>query len=198
MNAGPTDDPLWPVVRPQYQINLGQQAAFIVQATALGLAGGAERIAVYKFYDWNLPPGGESFGLLRADGSRRPAFDAWAMVIRQFKDVKQAIMAQTEQTVAVRLTLADESLLYVLWARTAADVNLTARAFNSQIALMDQYGHSQTVVIDTNGQISFTLKGARCDKKDGCAVGGNVQIIHASQTALQESTSDGTVEIKFE
>jgi hypothetical protein len=104
MNAGPTDDPLWPVVRPQYQINLEQQAAFIVQAAALGLASGAERIAVYKFYDWNLPPGGESFGLLRADGSRRPAFDAWAMVIKQFKGVKQGTVAQTPHAEAVRLT----------------------------------------------------------------------------------------------
>ncbi len=198
MNAGPTDDPLWPVVRPQYQINLEQQAAFIVQATALGLAGGAERIAVYKFYDWNLPPGDESFGLLRADGSRRPAFDTWKMVIQQFKDVKQGKVAQTEHTEAVQLTLADESFLYVLWARTAADVNLTAVASNNQIALMDQYGHNQTVLIDAKDQIAFTLKGARCDKKDGCAVGGAVQLIHSSQAALQEITSNGTVEIKFE
>jgi hypothetical protein len=197
-NAGPTDDPLWPVVRPQYQINLEQQAAFIIQATALGLAGGAERIAVYKFYDWNLPPGDETFGLLRADGSRRPAFDAWNMVIQQFKGVKQAKVAQTEHTEAVQLTLADESLLYVLWARTAADVNLTAAASNSQLALMDQYGHNQTAVIDANGQLSFSLKGARCDKKDGCPVGGNVQLIHAAQTTLQEITSIGNVEIKFE
>jgi len=198
MNAGPTDDPLWPVVRPQYQINLDQQAAFIVQATALGLAGGAERIAVYKFYDWNLPPGSESFGLLRADGSRRPAFDAWAMVIKQFEGVKQAKMAQTKDMEVVKLTLADESFLYVLWARTAADVNLTAAVSNNQLALMDEYGHNEPAGIDTNGQISLTLRGARCDKKDGCAVGGDVQIIHASQATLQETTSNGNVEIKFE
>jgi hypothetical protein len=198
MNAGPTDDPLWPVVRPQYQVNLEQQAAYIVQAAALGLAAGAERIAVYKFYDWNLPPGEESFGLLRADGSRRPAFDAWAMVIKQFEGVKQGAIAQTPHTEAVRLTLADESFLYVLWARTAADVNLTAAVSNNQLALMDQYGHNQSAVIDTNGKLSFTLKGARCNKQDGCAVGGNVQIIHTSQVTLQEITSDGAVEIKFE
>ncbi|MBA3875192.1 MAG: hypothetical protein H0X30_39205 [Anaerolineae bacterium] len=198
MNAGPTDDPLWPVVRPQYQINLEQQAAFIVQAAALGLAGGAERIAVYKFFDWNLPPGDESFGLLRADGSRRPAFDAWAMVIKQFKDVKQAKVAQTEHTEAVQLTLADESFLYVMWARTAADVNLTASVSNNQLALMDQYGHNESVVTDGNGQVALTLKGARCDKKDGCAVGGNVQLIDTTQATLHEITSNGTIEIKFE
>ncbi len=197
-NAGPTDDPLWPVVRPQYQINLDQQAAFIVQAAALGLAGGAERIAVYKFYDWNLPPGDESFGLLRADGSRRPAFDAWKMVIQQFEGVKEGTVAQTANTEAVRLTLADESFLYVLWARTAVDVNLMASMSNNPVALLDQYGDNQLATLDAKGQLALTLKGARCDKKDGCAVGGDVQILHATQAALQEVTSNGTVEIKFE
>jgi hypothetical protein len=197
-NAGPTDDPLWPVVRPQYQINLNQQAAFIVQAAALGLAGGAERIAVYKSYDWNLSPGAESFGLIRADGSRRPAFDAWKMVIQQFEGIKQATVAQTANTEAVRLMLPDESFLYVLWARTAADVNLTAAVLNKQIALMDQYGHNLPSTLDSAGQLLFTLKGARCDKKDGCAVGGDVQIIHAAQASLQEKTSSGMVDIKFE
>ncbi len=197
-NAGPTDDPLWPVVRPQYQINLEQQSAFIVQAAALGLAGGAERIAVYKFYDWNLPRGDESFGLLRQDGSRRPAFDAWQMVVQQFKDVQQAKFVQTSNTDAVRLKLADESFLYVLWARTANNVNLTAQVSNSLLVLMDQYGHNQAVNPDANGQFAITLKGARCDKKDGCAVGGTVQIIHSALAVIQEKTSNGTLEIKFD
>ena len=198
MNAGPTDDPLWPVVRPQYQINLEQQAAFLVQAAALGLAGGAERIAVYKFYDWNLAAGEESFGLLRADDSRRPAFDAWKMVIQQFEGVQRAVAAQTEHTEAVRLTLKDESFLYVLWARTDADVNLMAVGSNDLVAVMDQYGHNQTPTVDPSGNVIVSLKGARCDKKDGCAVGGAVQVIHASQISLQEVTAGAAVEIKFE
>lgn len=197
-NAGPTDDPLWPVVRPQYQINLEQQAAFIVQAAALGLAGGAERIAVYKFYDWNLPPGDESFGLLRQDGSRRPAFDTWQTVVQQFKGVQQAKFVRTANTDAVRVKLADESFLYVLWARTANNVNLMATVSNSPLALMDQYGHNLAVNADANGEYAITLKGARCDKKDGCAVGGAVQIIHSTQATIQEKTSNGTLEIKFE
>ncbi len=197
-NAGPTDDPLWPVVRPQYQINLEQQAAFIVQATALGLAGGAERIAVYKFYDWNVPPGDESFGLLRADGSRRPAFDAWAMVIKNFKGVTAGRLAQTEHTEAVRFVLEDNSQLYVLWARTAADVNLIVTPSDGQIAVIDQYGHNSVSSVSDDNQLALTLAGARCDKKDGCAVGGNVQLVRTKDASIHEATSDGTIEIKFE
>ncbi len=86
-NASPNLDPEWLVERPTWQITLDQQGAFLAQAAALGLAAGADHIGVYKFYDWSLPPGAESFGLLRADGSRRPAFDTWAMVIRQMNGV---------------------------------------------------------------------------------------------------------------
>ncbi len=197
MNAGPTDDPLWPVVRPQYQIKLEQQAAFIMQTAALGLAAGAERIAVYKFYDWNLPPGDETFGLLRADGSRRPAFDTWATVIQQFEGVQKASIAQTDQIMAVRLMLADDSELYAVWASTAADVNLSVETTDATLALMDQYGHNVPIVFNDN-EISLTLKGARCDKQDGCAVGGNVMLIHAKQAVLYEITSRGKVEFKFE
>ena len=57
-NAAPTDDPAWPVERPQFQIDLQHQAAFLVQAAALSLAAGAERVAAYKLYDQQLPSGG--------------------------------------------------------------------------------------------------------------------------------------------
>ena len=118
-NAGPTDDPLWPVVRPQYQINLAQQSAFLVQASALGLAAGAERIAVYKFYDWNLPPGAETFGLIRADGSRRPAFDTWAMVIKNLNGVDQATLARSDSVDVVKLHYMDGHQMVIAWATTA-------------------------------------------------------------------------------
>ncbi|MCA0453363.1 MAG: hypothetical protein LCI00_05260 [Chloroflexi bacterium] len=197
MNAGPTDDPLWPVVRPQYQINLEQQSAFIMQTAALGLAGGAERIAVYKFYDWNLPPGDETFGLIRADGSRRPAFDTWAAVIQQFEGVEAAALAETEQMTAVWLTLEDGSELYAVWAKTAADVKLSVETSDANVAILDQYGHNLPISTDNNA-IALTLAGARCDKQDGCAVGGNVQLVRAKQAVLSEVTSGKTVELGFE
>ena len=197
MNAGPTDDPLWPIVRPQYQINLEQQSAFIMQTAALGLAGGAERIAVYKFYDWNLPTGDETFGLIRADGSRRPAFDTWATVIREFRGVQAASLSKTELMTAVRLTFENSSDLYAVWANTAADVNVAVRTADTNVAIMDQYGDNLPIVFNNN-EWSLTLRGARCDKQDGCAVGGNVQLIRAKQAALYEVTSGKTVELRFE
>jgi hypothetical protein len=73
-----------------------------------------------------------------------------------------------------------------------------AKVSNNSLALMDQYGHNQVVNADANGEYAITLKGARCDKEDGCAVGGAVQIIHSAQATIQEKTSNGTLEIKFD
>ncbi len=198
-NAGPTDDPLWPVLRPQYQIDLAQQSAFLVQSAALGLAGGAERIAVYKFFDWNLPPGGETFGLLRADQSRRPAFDTWAMVIRQLNDVDSVAVGQTEHVEAVKLTRQDGQDVIALWSRTADSPQVQISATSSGAALLDQYG-LETDIQPQNGTYTITLAGARCDKADGCAVGGNVTLLvqPIGTITVQELTSAGMVDLKFQ
>lgn len=175
-NAAPTDDPLWPVVRPQYQLDLAQQSAFLVQAPALALAAGVERVAAYKFYDWNLPPQGEAFGLLRADGSRRPAFDTWQMVIRQFSDVQSAAFAQSDLVDVVRLERSGGQQMIVAWARTADAARLRISATSDTAVLFDQYG-GMDVLEPAGGAYTLDLTGARCTRRDGCAVGGNVALL---------------------
>jgi hypothetical protein len=197
-NAGPTDDPLWPVVRPVYQLDLEQQAAFLAQAAGLGLAAGAERIAVYKFFDWSLPPGGETFGLLRADESRRPAFDTWGMVIRELSGVANAALAQTEAVGVVRLTYADGRMGILAWARTGSAATIRVTGAEAGAVVFDQYGHTVTVVPQAGAYI-LPLPGARCNPTDGCAVGGAVTllILPGGAIAVQEITS-GTVNLSFE
>ncbi len=175
MNAGPTDDPLWPVVRPQYKTNLEQQSAFLVQGVALALAAGAERLAVYKFYDWSLPPGAETFGLLRADGSRRPAFDTWRMLTRQLNAVQSGTRALSDKVDSVLLLTDEGQQILIAWATTAAPVQLEVGAANA-IELIDQYGNER-VPVSENGQYTLTLPGARCNNTDGCAVGGHAFLL---------------------
>jgi hypothetical protein len=199
MNAAPTDDPLWPVVRPQYQLDLEQQAAFIVQATALALAAGAERVAVYKFYDWNLQPGGESFGLLRADQSRRPAFDSWAMVTHRLSDVTGAEWASSKTVDVVRLTHADGHITLLAWAKTDAAAQVRISAAADTALLLDQYGKEQDVAA-VDGAYRLELSAARCTRRDGCAVSGAVQllVLPAGESRVEELQSSGSVELPFE
>jgi hypothetical protein len=78
-NAAPSLDPAWPVPNPRFTISLEEQAIYMVQAFSLGIAAGAQRIAVYKLIDTESDRAAnpEPFGLVRMDGSRRPAFSAY-------------------------------------------------------------------------------------------------------------------------
>ncbi|MDX2160449.1 MAG: glycosyl hydrolase [bacterium] len=202
-NASPNLDPLWRVERPQWQITLEQQSAFLAQAAALGLASGADAIGVYKFYDWSIAPGEESFSLIRADRSRRPAFETWRMVIDQFGGVTAADALQTPYTDLVRLERADGQTIYAAWARTRAPVLLSIAATADAGYMVDQVGAIMNVR-PVSGAYMLTLPAAVCHEHDGCPrevpVGGAVTLLvqpHGS-AAIIEYTSAGTVPLHFE
>lgn len=198
-NASPNLDPQWPVTRPRWQITLDQQAAFLVQAAGLGLAAGADHIGVYKFFDWTLAPGEEAFGLVRVDGSRRPAFDAWAMVIAQLNGVTDAQAAQTPRLMVVRLERDDGQSLLMAWSRGPQAAVLRASATGSQSHLLDQYGKMMTLR-PTEGHYTLTLPGALCHPVDGCPVGGYVSLLvqPSGQMTVEELTTEGPLPLTFE
>ncbi len=198
-NASPNLDPQWPVTRPNWQITLDQQGAFLAQAAALGLAAGADHIGVYKFYDWALPPGAESFGLIRADGSRRPAFDTWAMVIKQMSGVESAQLAQTPLVDVVRLRRSDGQDLYAAWARTEQTVQIQIAATEMQAQFLDQYGKIMTMR-PLNGMYTLALPGADCNPVDKCPVGGLVSLLlqPAGASTVDELTAAGITPLAFE
>lgn len=170
-NASPDSDPLWPVVRPAWRVDLQEQSSFILQAFALGLAAGAQRIAVYKLIDSGLPPGGEPFGLMRPDHSRRPAFTGFQLATHYYTGAQTAQTARDPLWAQVTLYHADRTTR-VLWARTKADVSLTLPATTNSALLVDQEGNEQTLDGST-GSYSLVLPGARCaDEAMGCIIGG--------------------------
>lgn len=198
-NASPNLDPQWLVQRPAWQVTLEQQSAYLVQAAALGLAAGADHIGVYKFFDWSLPPGAESFGLLRADETRRPAFDTWRMVIEQMQGVQTAQLVQTETANVVRLRRADGQDVYTAWARTAQGVQIRLGASESQAQFIDQYGKIMTLH-PFDGNYVLALPGAVCNAVDGCAVGGDVALLvqAVGEGIVEEITAAGATPLVFE
>lgn len=190
-NAAPTDDPAWMVERPQFNLDLDHQAAFLVQAAALGLSAGAERIAAYKLYDQSLPPGGESFGLLSPpDASPRPAYYAWRMVSQHFRQVISAELSRNDAYSAVRLVRRDGQMLQVLWANEAENVAVTVGATAEKAYLFDHRGN-MTVVRPVNGVYNLTLGAAHCDDREGCYLGGPVRVLlqpHDESTIREANT----------
>jgi hypothetical protein len=175
-NASPDADPEWPLTRPRWRVDLREQASFILQSYALGLAAGAERIAVYRLIDAGLPPGGEPFGLLRPDHSRRPAYFAYRLAARYYAGTRSAQVSR--QPLLAQVTLdQEERTTRVFWARTQADVSLTVPALSTQANLVDQEGNVQALD-GSSGGYTLNLPGARCaDETLGCIIGGPTYLL---------------------
>ena len=81
-NATPYDDPIKGLGREQngLRVTLDQQASYVVQAFAMGLAAGYERMAFHSTMDRSTDD--EVWGLIRNDGTLRPAFVAYQAAAR--------------------------------------------------------------------------------------------------------------------
>lgn len=201
LNASPNEDPNWLVTRPQFQVNLEQQASFLIQASALALASGVDRIAVYKLYDQMLPPGAESFGLLtpgQDDKLPRPGFYAWQMVTTRLTGVVSARWTATATVDVVRLIHSDGRQTTLAWAKTAAATQIEIGATGDKAIHIDQTGNL-TLLRPTNNVYVLNLPGARCDANDGCAIGGVVATIVQSdrESNLTEITNAGRIKLTF-
>ncbi len=175
-NASPDSDPEWPLVRPRWRVSLEEQASFLLQSFALGLSAGAERIAVYKLKDVGLPPGGEPFGLIRPDGSRRPAYGAYRLITQYYAGTQTARQERHALHEVVVLNRGDRTTR-VLWARRKGDVSVAIPALAPEARLVDQSGAEQHLAAH-DGQYTLTLPGARCaDEYTGCIIGGPTYLL---------------------
>jgi hypothetical protein len=174
-NAAPSLDPTWLAPNSQFKITLDEQAAFIVQAFAMGLAAGAERIAVYKMAD---TPGDreanpEPFGLVRLDGSQRPAFAAFQTAATYLSGFRSATLDRRDEVVQVTVNRGTQTTT-VLWSRvpSAQRVELGARA-GSALVVDSRTGSAWTRAA-SGGQYTLDLPGATCTHPaDGaCLIGG--------------------------
>jgi len=184
-NAAPYDDSLNPWTIPDWTVTLDQQAGFVVQAFAQGLAAGAQRIAVYKLMDYpGYPPGYEPYGMIRSDGSRRPAFKALRAAITHFAGTRSATMDRAESRAIVTLDRGDK-VTRVLWARGGEDVPVSLPALAPQALLVTHLGQAKTIA-PVDGAYRLTLRAALCnDPKHGCAVGGAPLMLVEERSATE-------------
>jgi hypothetical protein len=81
-NATPYDDPARGLARPPngIRVTMDQQSSFVLQAMAMGLTAGYERLAIHSLTDRDTTD--ELWGLIRNDGTLRPAFVAYQTAAR--------------------------------------------------------------------------------------------------------------------
>ncbi len=172
-NAAPSHDPSRPVHDPRFVISLDEQASYIIQACALGLAAGVERIAVYKMMDKasdvNANP--EPYGLVRADGSLRPAFHAYQVATTHLAGFRQTSLARRGDVDQVTIDRGERTTT-VLWNRSPVTQTVAVQAIAPQADLVNKEGETRTLTAD-NGQYVLTLPGALCSDPTGCFIGGS-------------------------
>ncbi len=174
-NAAPANDPQMPWHNAMFRLTMDQQAAFLVQSFALGLAAGAERVSVYKLAEIYPPiPGADYNGLYRPDGSARPAVEALRTITRHFAGVQRVSYFVTSRHYEVRLERGN-AVTRVLWARRDQSVlvSLTATRGTQTVTIYDHLG--QVLPLNFSGALAytFTLPAAACrDPRIGCLVGG--------------------------
>ena len=167
-NSSPNLDPGWPVERPQFQVDLDQQAWFLTQAYALGFGAGAESIGVYKLIDVRLPEGGESFGLVRPNFEKRPAFFAYRTLIDQLSGFETAVTQRNAQYTSVLFSRPD-GLVRMVWSRQDRALTVVLPAFAESAVLVSLYGE-ETLLTAEDGVYTIDLAGARC--RGECHEGG--------------------------
>jgi hypothetical protein len=141
-NASPRRDPAAALPEAMFQVSLAQQADFIVQAAALARAQGVDRVAVYRLYDNAFTPGvSEPWGLVRGDGSLRPAFAAYQQVIGRFSGAQRAEYTPVEGADLVTFRFPDHTL-YVLWSSAFAggEFLLNASGLGGEVQVADAEG----------------------------------------------------------
>ncbi|WP_420640962.1 hypothetical protein [Candidatus Leptofilum sp.] len=175
-NAPPSNDPAWPVPNWTFQVDQQEQAAFIPQVFAVGLAAGAQRIAIYKMQDTpdDVAANPEPFGLLRMDGSRRPAFTTYQVAVQYLAGMQGVKREHWGHWGQIRLDQGTHATT-VLFSRLPAPQTVEVAAEASTAVLVDMWGSRQTISA-SNGVFTVTVPGAICAQTAGdfCMIGGPV------------------------
>lgn len=173
-NAPPNDDPSWPVENPTLRVTEAEQAAFMPQVLAVALAAGAERIGIYKLQDTESDrlANPEPFGLMRLDGSRRPAFDTYRIAAQYLAGARSAVRERWDEVGQVRLDQGDFTTT-VLFSRLPLLQQAQVAATSDSAILVSMTGEQRQILAE-NGYFTVDLPPALCSQTAGdyCMIGG--------------------------
>jgi hypothetical protein len=130
LNVLLTQDEGYPVAQIWPKTTLDQQANFIIQGTAIGLAAGADQVQVYKLFDNDMREGYEAWGMIRGDGTHRPSYYALRTASKLFGNATSAQRTRNSFAQMVTLTTPAQTV-YVMWNKRRIPVVLKVRATRS-------------------------------------------------------------------
>jgi hypothetical protein len=173
-NAPPSTDPAWPVADPRFHVSLAEQAAYMPQALAMGMAAGAQRIGIYKLIDTpeDVVANPEPFGLVRADGSHRPAFSTFGVATSMLAGATRVTRDRWDDVGSVTVEQ-EGGTTTVLFSRIPGPRVVQVPAGYATGTLMDMWGNRRTISA-RDGSFRVELPAAPCSQSIGdyCMIGG--------------------------
>jgi adenosylcobinamide-GDP ribazoletransferase len=185
-NAPPSSDPLEPPQRePRFKASLAEQSAFIIQVHAVAFAAGAERVQLYKLFNSTAHPEDvQPFGLVRGDGSRRPAFAAYQVVTRYLAGFETVTLFEQGEVYTVVFERPADTVT-VLWNMAPTPRRVSLNAITGQALLLDENGRGQPLAADGR-PYRLELPPATCSSGD-CFIGGPPRLIIEAGPARQRN-----------
>lgn len=184
-NVVPHDDPIAPLHRGGLRASMEEQANYMIQSVALARAAGIERYAIYKMRDESAE-NGQYYGLVRNDGTPRPAYVAYQTAVRELSNVtnatyfwNNAASPPTEDEITALLATTTEYAQFVwpgalngvrmqrgadrvtvLWNATAAPLKVGIPSSIKQAKVVNKYGQEQWIERQADGAFHLTLAAA--------------------------------------
>lgn len=181
-NAIPYDDAIWQQPKVNFRASLDEQASYMIQAFATYIGLGIERVSVNRAIDGtDFEAGGEPFGLLRNDGSTRPAFTAYQVVTRYYSGVESATYSHDDASGVTKVVMQKSGeRVTVLWTMSGAGGSATVDAMGAQALRVNKWGEATPIQAD-GGKIAVGLPGATANSnpadRSDYVVGGDPVIL---------------------
>lgn len=181
-NAIPYDDPIWQVSKAGFRASMDEQASYMIQAFATYVGLDVPRVSVNRAIDGtDFEAGGEPFGLLRNDGSTRPAFTAYQVAARYFAGVRDASYASDKASGVTRVTMQRTGeRVTVLWTMSPGGATATVDAQGAAALKVNKWGEAEPIQAD-GGKFTIELGGATANSNAGdrsdYVVGGDPVIL---------------------
>jgi hypothetical protein len=179
-NVVPYDDPVnanTPFSTPtDMRATLGEQASFIIQAYALGLAAGVDRIEVYKMKDGdNDVINGQALVGNVPDLRIRPAYVSYQLAAQFFSNAKSASYFKKDDVEEVVFDRGNQRVT-ALWNNSFSPLTVNVRSAGGSAKLLDKFGIVKDMV-SAPGGYAITLDQAtnhtNPDAPDKAMIGGN-------------------------
>lgn len=160
-NAVPYNDPVRLYPKSGFFSTLDDQASYIVDVFALGLALNLQRMEVNRMIDGDdFVQGGEPFGLVRNDMSKRPEYSAYKLVTSLFNGVTGGTIRSNAQSGVYEVDLQKPgATIAVVWNQKPQAITISMPALSSQATVYGTSGDAHAVVAQS-GQYEFTLSPA--------------------------------------